>query len=79
MELQNDTIVDTSKIFSSKFTGDFKNVLISGHTVYFLLNQIFLDIDGSVVDETGRATLTIPGATFASGKDLIINFDTTSK
>lgn len=81
LNLQKDIIIfeTFSWIQSSTFTGDFKNVTINIVTYTSSSNNLKFDLSsGTVVNETGRATLTIPGEIFTSGKDLIVHFTTTS-
>ncbi len=78
IELQNDTIsqVGSSELILSKFTGDFKNIFIRVTGALFYMNAIDFEVDGMVVNETGRATLTIPEAVFTSGKEMVVHFET---
>ena len=69
--------IDSSSVhmlLNSSFTGDFKNISVRGATATWY--DFSLVIDGTVVNETGKATLTIPGEVFLSGRDLTIHFDT---
>lgn len=81
IKLQNETIdiSEGSNLLRSIFTGDFKNIYVNSAWLHSSTNEFSLQITGTMVYETGRATLTIPGAIFTSGKEMIIHFDTFSE
>lgn len=81
IKLQNETIdiSEVSNLLRSIFTGDFKNIYVNSAWLHSSTNEFSLQITGTMVYETGRATLTIPGAIFTSGKEMIIHFDTFSE
>ncbi|MED4455886.1 hypothetical protein [Metabacillus fastidiosus] len=79
LKFQNETVTNFSEILGSTFTGDFENVKVPAFELSDLDTIITFHIgQGMVTNKTGRATLKIPGSVFSSGKDLIVNFDTTN-
>lgn len=74
----NDKVISLG-VLDSRFSGDFQGVWINGASIVHAPNILTIYFGaGTITNTTGRATITLPGYMFNSGKELIVHFGTSN-